>query len=104
MATAPPMSSSTQVNGVPTGWKADLLALVGGPIQRGLGQWGKVVQQIAAFEPTLQAEDNAQLRKRSLSLKYQAKSGENLNRLLTEGYALVREAGRCGHSPTLFHT
>jgi preprotein translocase subunit SecA len=94
MATAQAMSSPTQVNGVPTGWKADLLALVGGPIQRRLAQWGKLVQQIAAFEPTLQAEDNAQLRKRSLSLKYQAKSGENLNRLLPEGYALVREAAR----------
>ena len=35
-----------------------------------------------------------QLRKRSLSLRYRAKSGEPLRRLLVEGYALVREAGR----------
>ena len=35
-----------------------------------------------------------QLRKRSLSLRYRAKSGEPLSRLLVEGYALVREAGR----------
>ena len=35
-----------------------------------------------------------QLRKRSLSLRYRAKSGEPLMRLLVEGYALVREAGR----------
>lgn len=88
------MTSSTQINGVPTGWKADLLSVIGGPIQRRLAQWGKTVQQIAAFEPTLEAEDNTQLRKRSLSLKYRAKSGESLTRLLAEAYALVREAGR----------
>jgi preprotein translocase subunit SecA len=35
-----------------------------------------------------------QLRKRSLSLRYRAKSGEPLARLLVEAYALVREAGR----------
>ncbi|MBC7854283.1 MAG: preprotein translocase subunit SecA, partial [Pirellulaceae bacterium] len=89
-----PMSTPAQVNGIPSGWKAGLLAFVGGPIQRRLAQWGKVVQEIAAFEPSLEAEDNAQLRKRSLSLKYRAKSGESLGRLLPEGYALVREAAR----------
>jgi preprotein translocase subunit SecA len=88
------MSSSLQVNGVPTGWKADLLSVVGGPIQRRLAQWGKIVQQIADFEPELKAEDNVQLRKRSLSLKYRAKSGEALGSLVPEGYALVREAAR----------
>ncbi len=35
-----------------------------------------------------------ELRKRSLSLRYRARSGEPLGRLLPEGYALVREAGR----------
>lgn len=88
------MSAPTQVNGIPTGWKAGLLSLLGGPIQRRLAQWGKVVQQIAAFEPQLEAEDDAQLRKRSLSLKYRAKSGESLSTLVGEGYALVREASR----------
>ena len=88
------MSTPTQVNGIPSGWKAGLLAVVGGPIQRRLAQWGKVVQEIAAFEPSLEAEDSAQLRKRSLSLKYRAKSGESLSRLVPEGYALVREAAR----------
>ena len=34
------------------------------------------------------------LRKRSLSLRYRARSGEPLARLLPEAYALVREAGR----------
>src|SRR3974377_1550805 len=38
--------------------------------------------------------NNEQLRKHSLSLRYRAKSGEPLSRLLVEAYALVREAGR----------
>lgn len=84
----------TTVNGIPSGWQADLLALMGGPIQRRLAQWGKVLPQIAAFEPTLQNEGDKELRKRSLSLKYRAKSGEKLEALLPEGYALVREASR----------
>lgn len=84
----------TTVNGIPSGWQADLLAFMGGPIQRRLAQWGKVLPQIAAFEPTLQNEGDKELRKRSLSLKYRAKSGEKLDSLLPEGYALVREASR----------
>ncbi len=42
----------------------------------------------------MQQLGDQQLRKRSLSLRYRAKSGEPLRRLLVEGYALVREAGR----------
>jgi len=46
------------------------------------------------LEPELMELNDAQLRKRSLSLRYRAKSGEPLSRLLVEAYALVREAGR----------
>ena len=59
-----------------------------------LKQWAKVLPKIAAFEPELQELNDQQFRKRSLSLRYRAKSGEPLARLLPEGYALVREAGR----------
>ena len=86
MAVHPP------VNGIPTGWKADVLSLVGGPIKRRLAQWGKLLGQIAELEPTLQGEANRDLKKRSLSLRYRAKAGESLARLLPEAYALVREA------------
>jgi preprotein translocase subunit SecA len=82
------------VNGIPTGLQAELLALLGGRVQRRLAQWGKVLPQIAAFEPLLKEETDRDLRKRSLSLKYRARSGEPLARLLPEGYALVREASR----------
>ena len=86
------MALHPPVNGIPTGWKADMLSLLGGPIQRRLAQWGKVLTQISALEPTLQGEANRDLKKRSLSLKYRAKSGEALTKLLPEAYALVREA------------
>ena len=49
--------------------------------------------QVASLEPSLQKESDHELRKRSLSLRYRAKSGEKLNGLLPEAYALVREAG-----------
>jgi preprotein translocase subunit SecA len=55
-------------------------------------QWNHLLEEINAQEPTLQQESDAQLRKRSLSLRFRAKSGEKLERLLPEAYALVREA------------
>ena len=59
-----------------------------------LTRWTSLLPKIAALEPELQGLGDEQLRKRSLSLRYRAKSGEPLARLLVEGYALVREAGR----------
>src|SRR5258706_2927826 len=44
--------------------------------------------------PSHQMEEDAKLRKRRLSRKYRAKSGETLADLVPEGYALVREAAR----------
>jgi len=46
------------------------------------------------MEPELQQLSDYDLRKRSLALRYRARSGEPLARLLPEAYALVREAGR----------
>lgn len=86
------MTALAHVNGIPTGWRAGVLSLVGGPVQRRLAQWGKVLEAIASFEPDLQKEADRDLKKRSLSLKYRAKAGEPLARLVPEAYALVREA------------
>ncbi|HUE70389.1 MAG TPA: preprotein translocase subunit SecA [Pirellulaceae bacterium] len=88
------MPATKTVNGVPSGLTGDLLALLGGPVQRRLAQWGKLLAQINDLEPVLQQEDSKDLRKRSLSLRYRAKSGEKLQRLLPEAYALVRESSR----------
>src|SRR5438034_4848599 len=86
------MTALPKVNGIPTGWRAEMLSLVGGPIARRLAKWGKVLEEIAAFEPELKKETDRELKKRSLSLRYRAKAGEPLARLVPEGYALVREA------------
>ena len=59
-----------------------------------LARWAAQVAKISALEPELLPLSDEQLRKRSLSLRYRAKSGEPLARLLVEAYALVREAGR----------
>ena len=57
-------------------------------------RWKRWLQQIGELEPVLQAETDAQIRKRSLAIRYRAKAGEPLKTLLPEAYALVREAGR----------
>ncbi|MEM9585948.1 MAG: preprotein translocase subunit SecA [Planctomycetota bacterium] len=59
-----------------------------------MGRWRKQLELISGLEPTLQAEKDASLRKRSLALRYRAMAGEKLRELLPEAYALVREAGR----------
>ena len=59
-----------------------------------LMRWTSLLPKIARLEPELQGLGDQQLRKRSLSLRYRARSGEPLARLLVEGYALVREAAR----------
>ncbi len=84
--------AALKVNGIPTGWQAQLLALLGGPVRRRLARWGSVLEQIAAWEPELQKDSDRDLKKRSLSLRYRAKAGEALTRLLPEAYALAREA------------
>lgn len=62
------------------------------PLFSRLRLWRNQLPLIAEMEPLLQKEDAYHLRKRSLSLQYRAKSGESLDRLLPEAYALVREA------------
>jgi preprotein translocase subunit SecA len=59
-----------------------------------LTRWAALVPKISALEPELLTLGDQQLRKRSLSLRYRAKSGQPLGRLLVEAYALVREAAR----------
>jgi preprotein translocase subunit SecA len=81
-------------NQVPKGILGRLLSFVGGPVLRRLAQWGVVAEQINALEASLQSETDQQLRKRSLSLRYRAKSGEQLGRMMVEAFALVREAAR----------
>ncbi len=77
---------------IPEGMRARWQALSGNAAQRKLARWAGLIPKIAAFEPELQKLTDQELRKRSLSLRYRAKAGEHLDRLLPEAYALVREA------------
>ncbi|MBS0210302.1 MAG: preprotein translocase subunit SecA [Planctomycetes bacterium] len=58
------------------------------------GQPRDIVAQIEALEPTLEGESDGELHRRSLALRYRAKTGEPLSQLTVEAYALVREAAR----------
>lgn len=60
---------------------------------RRIGMLG-LLARIGSFEPALIETSDEDLRKASLSLKYRARSGESLDRLLPEAFALVREAAR----------
>ncbi len=69
-------------------------AALGGPVRRRLARWALMLPRISSLEPELQKERDKGLRKRSLSLRYRAKSGEPLAKLIPEAFALVREAAR----------
>ncbi len=64
-----------------------------GTVHGRIAQWAKLLPAVATFEPEVQKLSDAELRKRSLSLRYRAKSREPLGQLLPEAFALVREAG-----------
>lgn len=63
-------------------------------MRRRLSRWAELLPRVASFEDELQKLNAHDLRKRSLSLRYRAKSQEPLDRIMPEAYALVREAGR----------
>jgi preprotein translocase subunit SecA len=65
---------------VPRGLTRTIRAASGDRIAR----WAAILPQIAELE----------LRKESLGLRYRARSGEPLDKLMVEAFALVREAGR----------
>ena len=54
----------------------------------------RIVATIESLGDPLVDQSDAELKKGYLSLRYRAKSGESLDRLLPECFALVREAGR----------
>lgn len=86
------MTARDPLSMLPHGLHARFLAVLGGPVARRMALWGRLLEQINALEPTLQRESDAQLRKRSLSMRFRAKSGERLDKMLVEAFALVREA------------
>jgi preprotein translocase subunit SecA len=69
-------------------------SLLGGTVRSRISQWAGYVPRVAALEEPLTQQSDFDLKKTSLSLRYRARSGEPLDRLLVEAFALVREAGR----------
>ena len=79
---------------IPTGITRKLKQLSGGSVARRLARWSGYLPLIEARAQPLEKLNDYDLRKESLSLRYRARSGEPLDRLLVEAFALVREAGR----------
>ena len=71
-----------------------LTRVFGSRNQRLLRQYGKTVNQINAFEESLQALDDAALRAMTEQLKRRVQEGETLDQLLPEAFAVAREASR----------
>ena len=67
-----------------------LQALANGTAQHRLANWSALLPKIEGYEPELEKLTDYELRKRSLSLRYRAKSQEPLEKLLPEAFALVR--------------
>ncbi len=75
---------------IPSGIGRSLRAATGGNLAR----CASYLPKVAALEPGLKELSEHDLRKASLGLRYRARSGETLDKLLIEAFALVREAGR----------
>jgi preprotein translocase subunit SecA len=75
---------------IPGGIGRNLRAVLRDPIACCAG----CLPAVAALEPAMQQLSDHELRKTSLGLRYRARSGEPLERLLVEAFALVREAAR----------
>jgi preprotein translocase subunit SecA len=76
------------------GFSNRVSSFVSGVAGSRMKQWARLIPQIATLEEPLKAQADFDLKKTSLSLRYRARSGEPLDRLLVEAFALVREAGR----------
>ena len=61
--------------------------------QAKISSWRRLVRRIDAAGEPLRNIDDHELRKKSLALKYEARCGKQLEELLVDAYALVREAG-----------
>ena len=85
-----PAKSVTDISRVPRGLARTIRAASGNRLAR----WAACLPKIAELEPRLMALPDQALRKESLGLRYRARSGETLDALLVEAFALVREAGR----------
>ena len=71
-----------------------LAKVVGTQNDRELKRLRPIVAQVNAFESAIQALADAQLRGKTAEFRQRLSSGETLDDLLPEAFAVVREAGR----------
>ncbi|PKO34172.1 MAG: preprotein translocase subunit SecA [Betaproteobacteria bacterium HGW-Betaproteobacteria-7] len=71
-----------------------LKKIFGSRNDRLIKQYAQTVKRINAFEPTLQALTDEQLRGKTEEFRQRHANGESLDDLLPEAFAVVREAGR----------
>ena len=82
------------MSAIPSGIRARIESAIPLTASGKLARWSQLLPKIAALEPDLQKLSDHELRKEGLSLRYRARSGEPLARLMPEAFAAVREAGR----------
>ncbi len=68
--------------------------IFGSKNDRTLKRMGKTVQEINGFEETLQALSDEQLQQKTSEFKQRLSEGEKLDQVLSEAFAVVREAGK----------
>src|ERR1044072_1157678 len=71
-----------------------LAKVVGTQNERELKRLRPIVGQINALEPPIQSLSDEQLRAKTAEFKQRVASGESVDKLLVEAFAVVREAGR----------
>ncbi|MBE0505378.1 MAG: preprotein translocase subunit SecA [Marinospirillum sp.] len=71
-----------------------LKKIFGSKNERELKRLRKFVEQINAFEPQMESLQDADFKSRTQALKERFAQGENLQKLLPESFALVREASK----------
>ena len=67
-------------------------SIFGSSNERYVKSLGKVIDQIAAFEPTIQAMSDDELVSQTARFRERLANGETLDGLLPEAFATVREA------------
>ncbi|HLU12283.1 MAG TPA: preprotein translocase subunit SecA [Oceanobacillus sp.] len=66
--------------------------IAGDPVERALSRYREIVDKINAFEPSMQALSDADLRAKTDEFKRRLNEGEKLDDILPEAFAAVREA------------
>ena len=71
-----------------------LTRIVGSSNDRTLKKLRKIVQQINAMEPQFEALSDAELKAKTVEFRTRIEQGEELEQLLPEAFATVREASK----------